>query len=86
MHLYGAIKHSTKKSNTVLKYIYKQSDSRDGILVWIDLCNFKDNDGNVQVREARLSRIANQQYSRHYPGGLLKYLDDVEDAYAGSIC
>ena len=22
VHLYGAIKHSTKKSNTVLKYIY----------------------------------------------------------------
>ena len=53
VHLYGAIKHSTKRSNTVLKYIYKHSDSRDGILVWIDLCNFKDNDGNVQVREAR---------------------------------
>ena len=56
-HLFGAIKQTTKKSNTVLKFIYKHSEARDGILVWIDLCNTQDNDGNVDVREAKLVRI-----------------------------
>ena len=83
VHLFGAIKQTTKKSNTVLKFIYRHSEARDGILVWIDLCNTQDNDGNVDVREAKLIRITNQQYSSHYPGGLMKYLDDIDDAYAG---
>ena len=30
-----------------MKFIYKHIEARDGILVWIDLCNTQDNDGNV---------------------------------------
>ena len=40
VHLFGAIKLTTKKSNTVKKFIYRHSDERDGILVWIDLCTY----------------------------------------------
>ena len=83
VHLFGAIKLTTKKSNTVKKFIYRHSDERDGILVWIDLCECQDNDGNVEVREAHLIRITNQPYTRDYPGGLMRYLDDMDDAYAG---
>ena len=48
VHLFGTIKQTTKKSNTVLKFIYKHSEARDGILVWINLCNTQDNDGHVK--------------------------------------
>ena len=83
LHLIGAIKLTTRKSNTLKKFIYGHSDERDGILVWIDLCECQDNDGNVEVREACLIRIPNQTYTRDYPGGLMRYLDDMDDAYAG---
>ena len=83
VHLFGAIKHSTRKSNTVRKYINKHQNERDGILVWMDLCDTQDNDGNKEVREAKLIRIANQRLTHSYPGGLMKYLDHISDAYAG---
>ena len=83
VHLFGAIKQTTKKSNTVKKFIYRHQDERDGILVWIELCNTQDNDGNTDVREAKLIRITNQRFSNNYPGGLMRYLDDMDDAYAG---
>ena len=83
VHLFGAIQHSTKKSNTVKKYINKYRRETDGIKVWIDLSATQDNDGNKQVREARLTRITTQEYDRNYPGRLMKYLDDIDDAYSG---
>ena len=81
--MFGAIQHSTKKSNTVKKYIIKYRRETDGIKVWTDLSATQDNDGNKQVREARLTRITTQEYDRNYTGGLMKYLDDIDDAYSG---
>ena len=52
-------------------------------MVWIDLVASQDNDGNSEVREAKLIRITNQLYTDQYPGGLMRYIDDIDDAYAG---
>ena len=82
-HLFGAIQQSTRKSNIIRKHINKHKDVRDGIKVWIDLAKTQDNDGNSDVRESRLLRITTQLYSPSYPGGLARYLDDINDAYSG---
>ena len=82
-HLYGAIQQSTRKSNTIKKYLNKHRDERDGLLVWIDLATSQDNEGNSEVREAKLIKITSQVYTRNYPGGLMRYIDDIHDAYAG---
>ena len=52
-------------------------------MLWIELSNTQDNDGNVRVRESKLMAIVTQLYTKGYPGGLLKYIDDIQDAYAG---
>ena len=52
-------------------------------MVWIDLAASQDNEGNSEVREAKLVKITAQVYTRSYPGGLMKYVDDIHDAYAG---
>ena len=82
-HLFGAIQQTTRKSNTVRKFINAHKKERDGILVWMDLVAAQDNDGHVEVREMNLIAITNQVYSINYPGGLSKYIEDVEDAFAG---
>ena len=83
IHLYGAIQQSTRKSNTALKFITRYRDERDGLRVWIDLLNSLDHDGNKDVRESRLVRITTQLFSPSYPGGLEKYVDDIDDAFSG---
>ena len=52
VHLYGAISTSTKKSNTVQKFFNKHADTDDASLVWLDLVDTQDNDGNKETREA----------------------------------
>ena len=49
----------------------------------MDLCDTQDNDGNTEVGEAKLIRIANQRFTHSYPEGLMKYLDHISDPYAG---
>ena len=83
IHLFGAIQWSTRKSNSIRKYLNKYRHERDGIKVWIDLSASQDNDGNSEVREAKLISITNQLYTDQYPGGLMRYIDDIDDAYAG---
>ena len=83
MHMYGAIQTSCRASNTAKKFLKNRSDSRDGILVWIDLCLNQDNDGNIEVREAKLEAKTCKKYHQGYKGGLIQYLEDVCDGYAG---
>jgi len=82
-HLYGAIQTSTRTSQTAQKYLLKYEDTQDGIMTWIELLNTQDKDGNLEVHEQRLINITQREYYVNYPGGLLKYLEDIFDAYCG---
>ena len=83
VHLFGAIQGSTKKSNTALKFLQKHDDSQDGILLWYDLINTQDNSGNKEVHSDNHIAFTRKLLTPDHPGGLLGYLEDMADAYAG---
>ena len=82
-HLFGAIMTSCRNSNTVIKFLNKHKKTRDGIMVWIELVENQDNDGNIDVHKHKMDAKTRVPYTRSYKGGLLKYLDEVLDGYAG---
>ena len=81
-HLFGSIQISTKKAITVHKYLNKYKDTLDGILVWIALLKEKDNGGNIDVRIQNLFAKTQKSFTTKYPGGLLKFVHDLESTYA----
>ena len=81
-HLFGSIQISTRKSVTIHKYLNKYRDTLDGILVWVSLVREKDNDGNIEVQISNLLHKAQRPFHSKYPGGLLKYVNDLESIYA----
>ena len=82
-HMFGAIQASCRDSNTARKFLNAHRNTRDGILVWLDLVKNQDKDGNVQVHEAKLESKTRRTYDRNYKGGLIQYLEDVSDGFAG---
>ena len=82
-HLYGAIQTSCRDSHTARRFLKKHHGTRDGILVWMDLSLNQDKDGNVNVHEMKLEQKIRRQYTRNYSGGLVQYLEDVADGFAG---
>ena len=78
-HLFGAIQISTRKAVTVHKYLNKYRDTLDGILVWTALLKEKDNGGNIGVR---IQNLLAQTQIPQYVGGLLKFVHDLESAWA----
>ena len=54
----------------------------DGILVWVSLGKEKNNDGNIEVQISNLIHKAQAPFHSKYPGGLLKYVNDLESIYA----
>ena len=56
---------------------------RDGIRAWIQLCNNQDNDGNVDVKKQRYESQTRKPYSKGHKGGLIAYLDEVAEGFAG---
>ena len=81
-HLFGAIQISTRKAFSIHKYLNKYRDTLDGILVWIALLKEKDNGGNISVRIQNLLAKSHQPFGHDYPGGLLKFVHDLESTYA----
>ena len=82
-HLYGAIQTSTRRTNLVRKYLNRHLRESDGIMVWIEFSRTQDNEGNVEVRKDKLLSITTQLYTKGYPGGLVRYISDIQDAYEG---
>ena len=60
----------------------KYKDTLDGILVWIALLKEKDNGGNIDVQIQNLFAKTQKPFTSKYPGGLFKFVHDLESTYA----
>ena len=82
-HLYGTLQMSCRTSNTAKRFLRSNKPKRDGIRAWIQLCNNQDNDGNVDVKKQRYEAQTRKPYSKGHKGGLIAYLDEVAEGFAG---
>jgi hypothetical protein len=56
-------------------------DKQDGIRSWCQLMKQYETDGNRNVRIKRLESVINTVFNCHYRGGLVKWIQDYEDAF-----
>jgi hypothetical protein len=56
-------------------------DKQDGIRSWCQLVQQYETDGNRNVRIKRLQSVINKVFHRDYRGGLVKWIQDFEDAF-----
>jgi hypothetical protein len=59
-------------------------DKQDGIRLWCQLVQQYETDGNRNVRIKRLESVINTVFHRNYRGGLVKWIQDYEDAFTPS--
>jgi hypothetical protein len=81
MHaLYGALL-SACQSGVGLRVLMENRDKQDGIRSWCQLVQQYETDGNTNFRIKRLDSIINTVFHRSYRGGLVKWIQDYEDAF-----
>jgi hypothetical protein len=56
-------------------------DKQDGIRSWCQLVQQYETDGNRNVRIKRLESVINTVFHRNYRGGLVKWIQEYEDAF-----
>jgi hypothetical protein len=56
-------------------------DKQDGIRSWCQLVQQYETDGNRNVRIKRIESVINTVFHRNYRGGLVKWIQDYEDAF-----
>jgi hypothetical protein len=56
-------------------------DKQDGICSWYQLVQQYETDGNRNVRIKRLESVINTVFHCNYRGGLVKWIQDYEDAF-----
>jgi hypothetical protein len=56
-------------------------DKQDGLCSWCQLVQQYETDGNRNVRIKRLESVINTVFYRNYRGGLVKWIEDYEDAF-----
>jgi hypothetical protein len=56
-------------------------DKQDGIRSWCQLVQQYETDGNRNIRIKRLENVINTVFNRNYRGGLVKWIQDYEDAF-----
>jgi hypothetical protein len=56
-------------------------DKQDGIRSWCQLVQQYETDVNRNVRIKRLESVINTVFNRNYRGGLVKWIQDYEDAF-----
>jgi hypothetical protein len=56
-------------------------DKQDGIRSWCHLVQQYETDGNRNVRIKRLETVINTVFNRNYRGGLVKWIQEYEDAF-----
>jgi hypothetical protein len=60
--------------------LMENRDKQDGIRSWCQLVQY-ETDGNRNVRIKRLETVINTVFNRNYRGGLVKWIQDYEDAF-----
>jgi hypothetical protein len=78
--LYGALL-SACQSSVGRRILMENRDKQDGIRSWCQLVQQNETDGNRNVRIKRLESVINTVFNRNYRGGLVKWIQDYEDAF-----
>jgi hypothetical protein len=77
---YGALL-SACQSGEGIRILMENRDKQDGIHLWCQLVQQYDTDGNRNFRIKRLKSVINTVFHRNYRGGLVKWIQDYEDAF-----
>jgi hypothetical protein len=78
--LYGALL-SACQSAVGHRILMGNRDKQDGIRSWCQLLQQYETDGNRNVRIKRLESVINIVFHRNCRGGLVKWIQDYEDAF-----
>jgi hypothetical protein len=78
--LYGALL-SACQSGVGRRILMENRHKQDGIRSWCQLVQQYETDGNRNVRIKRLESVINTFLHRNYRGGLVKWIQDYEDAF-----
>jgi hypothetical protein len=81
-HMFGAIQSACRLKGAARRFLTAYTDDQDGILAWIKICEAKDKGSNLRVYKTAREQMIRTPYTKNYKGGLIKYLDDIENAYA----
>ena len=77
--LYGAMKQSiTGRGYALIKY---HEATQDGILTWRQFISTYRYHGDVETYISKQLEIVNCKFHEHYPGGMLKFLEDYDNAF-----
>ncbi len=78
--LFGALRSACDQGNgkaTITRF----KKTQDGILAWKEMVQRFEADGDPNIRITRLEKVISMEYSRHYPGGLFKWIQNYENAF-----
>jgi hypothetical protein len=78
--LYGALL-SACQGGVGRSILMENRLKQDDIRSWYQLVNQYETESNRNVRIKRLENVITTVYSRHYRGGLFKWIQDYEDAF-----
>jgi hypothetical protein len=78
--LYGALLNACP-SGVGRRILMENRDKQDGIRSWCQLVQQYGTDGNRNVRIKRLESVINTVFNRNYRGGLVKWIQEYEDAF-----
>jgi hypothetical protein len=78
--LYGSLIIACQ-SGVGRRILIENRDKQDGICSWCQLVQQNETDGNRYVRIKRLESVINTVFNRNYRGGLVKWIQDYEDAF-----
>jgi hypothetical protein len=78
--LYGALL-SACQSGVERRILMENRGKQDGIYSWCQLVHQYETDGNRNVRIKRLESVVKTVFHRNYRGGLVKWIQDYEDAF-----
>jgi hypothetical protein len=78
--LYGALL-SACQSGVGRRILMENRDKQDSIRSWCQLVQQYETDGNRNVRIKRLESVINTVFHRNYRGGLVKWIQDYQDAF-----
>jgi hypothetical protein len=72
---------SSYQSGVGRRILMENRDKQDGIRSWCQLVQQYETDGNRNVKIKRLESVINTVFNRNYRGGLVKWIQDYEDAF-----
>jgi hypothetical protein len=72
---------SACQSGVGRRILMENRHKQDGIRSWCQLLQQYETDGNRNVRIKRLESVINTVFHRNYRGGLVKWIQDYEDAF-----